>query len=63
MKIQEEVRVVLTSVLVVFVVFKLTHTIDWPWWWVLCPFWAPLPLVALAMTRLGVMLYKNRKRS
>ena len=32
----------LTSVLgVVFVVLKLTHTIDWSWVWVTSPFWMP----------------------
>lgn len=24
---------------VVFVVLKLTHFIDWSWWWVLSPLW------------------------
>lgn len=25
--------------LVVFVVLKLCHVIDWSWWWVLSPIW------------------------
>ena len=44
---------------VVFVVLKLTGTIDWSWWWVLAPFWGGfvfsvvlLMLVAAAMTKL-----------
>lgn len=24
---------------IVFVVLKLTHNIDWSWWWVLSPLW------------------------
>jgi phosphoglycerol transferase MdoB-like AlkP superfamily enzyme len=24
---------------IVFIVLKLTHVIDWSWWWVLAPFW------------------------
>ena len=24
---------------ILFIALKLTHTIDWSWWWVLCPFW------------------------
>lgn len=24
---------------VVFVALKLTHYIDWSWWWVTAPFW------------------------
>jgi hypothetical protein len=32
---------------IAFVVLRLTGTIDWPWPWVLAPFWVP---VALAFT-------------
>lgn len=27
---------------VVFLVLKLTETIDWSWWWVTAPLWIPL---------------------
>ena len=26
---------------IVFIVLKLTHVIDWSWWWVLAPLWFP----------------------
>jgi len=26
---------------IVFVILKLTDVIDWSWWWVTAPFWAP----------------------
>ena len=29
---------------IVFVVLKLTHVIDWSWWWVLSPLWISLAL-------------------
>jgi hypothetical protein len=29
---------------VIFMVLKLCYVIDWSWWWVLCPFWAPVAL-------------------
>lgn len=32
---------------ITFIVLKLTHTIDWSWWWVLSPMWIPLSLVIL----------------
>jgi hypothetical protein len=32
---------------VAFIVLKLTHYIDWSWWWVLAPLWV-LPIVLLA---------------
>ena len=30
---------------VAFVVLKLTHYIDWSWWWVTLPFWGGLVLL------------------
>jgi hypothetical protein len=30
---------------IVFITLKLTHVIDWSWWWVLSPIWIPLILV------------------
>ena len=29
---------------VVFLVLKLTDTIDWSWWWVTAPLWIPLAI-------------------
>jgi len=28
----------------IFIVLKLTGSITWSWWWVLCPLWAPLAI-------------------
>lgn len=33
--------------LITFIVLKLTHTIDWSWWWVLAPLWIPLGLAVV----------------
>lgn len=32
---------------ILFIVLKLLGKIDWSWWWVLAPFWAPATLVIL----------------
>ena len=32
----------------VFLILKLTGVINWSWWWVTCPIWGVLPVVALA---------------
>lgn len=32
---------------IVFIVLKLTHFINWSWFWVLSPSWIPLALVFL----------------
>ena len=29
---------------ILFIGLKLTHYIDWSWWWVLCPIWIPVAL-------------------
>lgn len=34
-----------SALFLVFLVLKLTDTIDWSWWWVSAPLWAPLALV------------------
>jgi len=31
---------------IAFIVLKLTHVIDWSWWWVLSPLWIPIAAVA-----------------
>ncbi len=30
-----------TVLFIVFLVLKLTHTIDWSWWWITAPLWGP----------------------
>ncbi len=37
-------------VFVVFLVLKLTHVIDWSWWWVTAPLWGSLLLVVGIIT-------------
>lgn len=40
---------------IVFVVLKLTKYIDWSWWWVLAPLWAPVVLVIAVVFILGII--------
>lgn len=35
-----------TVLFIVFIVLKLTGTIDWSWWWVTAPLWIP-PAIGL----------------
>lgn len=32
---------------IVFLVLKLTNQIDWSWWLITCPLWAPVVVVAV----------------
>ena len=54
----------LTGVLfIVFLILKLTHVIDWSWWWVTAPLWGGLALglvilvIALLVTMIGSIIY------
>ena len=38
-----------TILTVVFVVLKLTHLINWSWWWVLSPVWISFALVLIIL--------------
>lgn len=40
---------------IVFIILKLTGTITWSWWWVLCPLWGPIALV-LAAAVVGLVI-------
>jgi uncharacterized integral membrane protein len=41
---------------VVFLVLKLTNAIDWSWWWVTAPLWAPVALVLLLVILGGALV-------
>lgn len=34
---------------IAFIVLKLTHVINWNWWWVLCPLWGPTALILVIL--------------
>jgi hypothetical protein len=56
-----------------FITLKLTHVIDWSWWWVLSPIWINIILgiililiivaIAILRTRRDVNPISNDKRS
>lgn len=50
----------LESLLIVFVVLKLTHVINWSWWWVLSPLWASLALIAIYLV--AYFVYANSEQ-
>jgi membrane protein YdbS with pleckstrin-like domain len=32
---------------IIFVILKLTHVVDWNWWWIFAPLWLPVVFVAI----------------
>ena len=44
---------------VAFVVLKLCGVIDWPWLWVLSPFWIGLVIGIIIFVVLAIIIWKN----
>ena len=42
----------------VFLVLKLTHVIDWSWWWVTAPLWGGFLLFIIFFAILFLLYYK-----
>ena len=40
---------------IVFLVLKLTGTIDWSWWWVTSPLWIPFAAAAVILGIVGII--------
>ena len=40
---------------IVFLVLKLTGTINWSWWWVTSPLWIPIAIAAVVLGIVGVI--------
>lgn len=52
------------AIFIVFLVLKLTGTIDWSWWWVTAPIWTPIVLAVIAFAIYvvyAVCMVKKRK--
>ena len=49
---------------ILFIALKLTHVIDWSWWWVLSPMWISfcIAIVAMILYFAFVWFYKKRKK-
>lgn len=45
LKAKDNVDMGLMLLSILFIAFKLSHIIDWSWWWVLSPIWSPLPII------------------
>lgn len=50
----------LGALTILFIALKLTHVIDWSWWWVLAPIWIPIVVVfgIIAIVAIVVLFVK-----
>ena len=46
---------------IMFLVLKLTGTIDWSWWWVTSPLWIPLVVFILILGIIGLIAVATGK--
>lgn len=46
-----------TILFIVFLILKLTETIDWSWWWVTAPLWIPVALVVVFLIISGIIMF------
>lgn len=49
-----------TVLFMVFLILKLTGTIDWSWWWVTSPLWIPLTLGIMVLGIIGLIMYGRK---
>ena len=42
-------------IFIVFLVLKLTHVIDWSWWWVTAPLWIPTGFITVILLILFIL--------
>ena len=49
---------------ILFIALKLTHVIDWSWWWVLSPVWITAALVVVILVVIFVVAFmRTMKRN
>jgi hypothetical protein len=44
-----------TVLVAIFVVLKLTHVIDWSWWWVFSPWWIGIAIFVAILAVIGLV--------
>lgn len=47
-----------TVVFIVFLILKLTHVIDWSWWWVTSPLWIGFGISIISLV-FFIWIYKK----
>lgn len=46
-----------TVIFIIFLILKLTETIDWSWWWVTAPLWIPVAIVVVFLIISGLIMF------
>ena len=43
------------TVFIIFMMLKLTNTVDWSWWWITAPIWGVVVLVVIFAIIINIM--------
>ena len=46
----------------VLVILKLFHHIEWSWWWVAAPLWAPVVITTAYITAMVIIITRQSKK-
>lgn len=46
----------------IFMILKLCNKITWSWWWVTCPLWAPLAILAVLLFIAGIIFIISKTK-
>lgn len=47
----------------IFLVLKLTHVINWSWWWVTAPLWGSAIIAIITIIIMVIIVHKNDKKT
>ena len=46
---------------IIFIILKLTHLVDWSWFWVLSPLWVSFAAIIIIYTIATITVLKKRR--
>lgn len=53
--------IIISLIGIIFVILKLTDTINWPWWLVVSPFWSLAIIATVTLLVAGFIILQNVK--
>ncbi len=58
----DEVRTVLETLLIVFIVLKVNNLVTWSWWTVLCPLWVTVGIVFVLVFVIAILKVIEKRK-
>lgn len=48
---------------IAFLVLKLTHTVDWSWWWITAPLWGAVAIYLIVILPLQLLIFNKVRKA